>query len=85
MELKCNDSITNLEIGIFSKIPWHVIGIFPDDIVFIESKRRAGIDKATMEKYQILVREEKVEDEDPSNARRSPIVPTVKSAMKYIP
>ena len=47
IELKCNDSITNLEIGIFSKIPWHVIGIFPDDIVFIESKRCAGVDKAT--------------------------------------
>ena len=44
---KCNDSTTNLEIGIFGKIPWHVIGIFPDDIIFIDSKRRAGIDKAT--------------------------------------
>lgn len=47
IEFKCNDSTTNLEISIFSKIPWHVIFVFPLDIVFIESKRRADIDIAT--------------------------------------
>jgi hypothetical protein len=85
--LERRDRTTNREITIFSEIPGDVLWIFPGSTIFVETKRRAVIEKATNEKKVIrsYSRKKRNRDADPSNARRSPIVPTVKSAMKYIP
>ena len=68
--MKCSNCTPNLEISIFSKIPWHVIGIFPGGIVFIETKRRADVGIARNAKYQTLIRKEKVEGREPNKGKK---------------
>ena len=55
------DRTTHREITIFSEIPGDVTWIFPGSTIFVETKRRAGIEKATNEekkRYQTLIQEE---------------------------
>jgi hypothetical protein len=69
-KFECSDSTTDLEIGIFSEIPWHVIGIFPRGVIFIETKWRADVGIATNEKYQILIQEGKVKGREPNKSKK---------------
>jgi hypothetical protein len=51
--LERRDRTTNREITIFSEIPGDVTWIFPASTIFVETKRRAGIEKATNEKKKV--------------------------------
>jgi hypothetical protein len=74
-----------IEIPVLGEVPRHVLGEFPHRVIFIKTEGCTDIQVAV--EGQVGRRAEKMRFDIayPSKPMRSLIVPTVKSAMKYIP
>jgi hypothetical protein len=72
------------KVTVFRKVPRHITRMFPDGSVFVEAERCARIEEAGVGdvRREMAVRDERT---CPSKPTRSPIVPTVKSTMRYMP